>query len=165
MKVSYEALQVFIFLMPGLLASALLSIFLVREKQDGFAVVVESLVYSLIIYAISSPLVEEMPAKLEPVRLGKEIVSYKLLWLPVPLFVTLGLAVVLPIVVAISANRDFHMRLLRWVGATIFGWPEYSSRDAEEGLLYLQDPAWITENETYQDMEVDSLFLSKEREP
>lgn len=190
MKVSFEALQVLIFLMPGLLASVLLSIFLVREKKDGFAVVVESLVYSFIIYAISSPLIKEMPVKLQPVRIEEEIVSYKLLWLPVPLLVTLSLALVLPILVAISANRDFHMRLLRWVGATrlkaggntwlevfsdkrryvvvtladgsrVFGWPEYSSRDAEEGLLYLQDPAWITEDDTYQDMGVDGLFLVK----
>lgn len=190
MKVSYEALQVLIFLMPGLLASVLLGIFLVREKRDGFATIVESLVYSFIIYTISSPLAKEVPVRLEPVKISEEVVSYRLIWLPEPLLIVFGVAVVLPIIVAISTNLDLHMRLLRWMGVTslkaggntwlevfwdkqryvivtladgnrVYGWPEFSSRDAEEGMLYLSDPAWITEDDKYLDLKADGLFLVK----
>lgn len=190
MKVSYEALQLLIFLMPGLLASILLSAFLVREKREAFVVIVESLVLSFVIYAIASPFVHEVPVRLEPISTSGAVVSYRLVWLTCPLLVTLGLSILVPTVVAFSANRDLHMRLLRAIGATrlkaggntwfevfsdkpryvvvkfsdgsrIFGWPEYSSRDADEGLVYVQDPAWIRADNSYDDLGVDGILLTK----
>jgi hypothetical protein len=41
----------------------------------------------------------------------------------------------------------------------VFGWPMYYSDTRKEGLLYLQDPAWINPDLTYTDLGVHGLLL------
>ena len=48
-------------------------------------------------------------------------------------------------------------------GRRLFGWPLYYSSHPEEGLLYLQDPAWI-DNGEYVDLNAHGILLtSKDR--
>lgn len=185
MKLSQEVLTVLLFLIPGLMASMILSLLLVRKEMDTFTKTVEALIFSFVIYAIATPVVPGFP-----VHLISQSEGYRIALVPGPLLIDLLLAILMPIILAISANRDFHMRVLRRIGATflrgrhntwhevfsdhtnyvivtlsdgnrLFGWPEYVSRTPEEGLLYLQDPAWVKDDATYEDLDVRGIFLVK----
>jgi hypothetical protein len=189
MKVSQEVLTVLIFLMPGLMASLILNILLVRKEFDTFTKIVEALVFSFIIYATASPFVYELPLRLRAHTEGGAT-SYRLALAPTPLIIDMSLAIVLPVLLAISVNKDLHMRALRFLGATmlkgknntwhevftshqsyvtvtlsdgnrIFGWPEHASRDPDEGLIYLQDPAWIKPDSSYESLNARGILLVK----
>ncbi len=55
MNISGEALAVFLLLMPGFLASAVLNAVVVRSRRDRVGNIIEALVLSFVIYAILTP--------------------------------------------------------------------------------------------------------------
>lgn len=102
----------------------------------------------------------------------------------------MGLAVLFALTAGVFITHDFHMRILRWMrfthktardntwidifidqrryvevaltdGRRLFGWPLYYSNQPEEGLLYLQDPAWIDGDGKYFDLGVHGILLTR----
>ncbi len=189
MKIGYESLLVLFFLMPGLLATLLLRVLVVRKRDDAFNTIIESLVLSFVVYVIASPFKMGGPSiLLEPIDGSGAATSYQLIWRGSHLAIDLALAAIVTLVISLSVTRDLHMRFLRWTGVThlksgrstwfdvfadhkcyvtvnlsdgnrVFGWPKYSSRDSEEGQIFLQDPAWVTSEGEYVDMDAEGILI------
>lgn len=110
------------------------------------------------------------------------MINQRFVWL------SFGLALVLPLLLGLLAATDWHMKFLRWIRVTnktarettwldvfsdqkryvvvnlsgqrrIFGWPLYFSNDRDEGLLYLFDPAWVNDDGTHTNLDVHGIFL------
>ncbi len=184
MNISGETLAVFLLLMPGFLASAVLNAIVVRSTKDRIGNIIEALVLSFVIYAILTPF-GRSAVDLEVTSAGiyRPVVTPELLpW-------AMGLAVVLALLLGFSITNDYHMKLLRkikitsstarintWLdifidqrryvvvtftdGRRLFGWPEYYSNDTTEGLLYVSDPAWIGDDDEYTDLGVHGILLT-----
>jgi len=52
MEVTFEALALLIFLLPGFVSSNILDHIMVRKPKDHFGRIIEALVFSFIIYAV-----------------------------------------------------------------------------------------------------------------
>lgn len=170
-----ETISVLLVLLPGFLSSAILDALVVRKGRDLASRVLEALVFSFLIYAISSAILQRdaQGASLSDTGVGFEGTD---------LLLILGVALAIPLLLSVSINNDLHMRLLRkikvtsrtsrdavWLdvftgqrayvivnfadGRRLFGWPMYYSDSADDGHLYLHDPAWITEGGTYLELE------------
>ena len=51
---TFKALQILIFLIPGFISTAMLSVLIVRKEQKELGKIVEALIFSLLIYTIYS---------------------------------------------------------------------------------------------------------------
>ena len=155
MGVSYETLTVFVFLIPGFLSSIILNCVIVRKEKDNLSIIVEALVFSLLIYFaiflinLSSPITIIDSQK-------DNVSTYSIRFQSDVLFAVMFLAVIFPLAIGASINRDWHMWLLRkakittktaraniWLdlfadqdryvivnfsdGRRLFGWPMYYS--------------------------------------
>ncbi|MEM1115160.1 MAG: DUF6338 family protein [Bacteroidota bacterium] len=174
MNWSSETVSVLIVLLPGFLSSAVLDALIVRKDRDLAGRVLEALVFSFLTYAISSALLQRdaQGASFQDTGVGFEGAD---------LLLILGVAFVLPVLLSVSINNDLHMRVLRkirvtsktsrdavWLdvftdqeayvivnfkdGRRLFGWPMYYADSAEDGHLYLHDPAWINEEGQYVEL-------------
>lgn len=131
---SFQALQVFIFLIPGFIASIILNALVVRKEKSEFSKVVEALVFALLIYTASAcfsrsfPLTQlELSGNAEtretesaekvsdglPTR-TRTLIEYDRKGLAL-LFI---FSCTFPIAVAVFINRDWHMKLARKCGIT-----------------------------------------------
>lgn len=137
--------------------------------------VIESLVFSFLIYACLAPFFGGSPVSIE-VTPAEGRTTYRPTVDPSFLTCAMGLAVLFALAAGASITHDFHMRILRWMrlthrtardntwidifidqrryvevtltdGRRLFGWPLYYSNQPEEGLLYLYDPAWIDDDD------------------
>ncbi|MCP4658213.1 MAG: hypothetical protein GY856_22605 [bacterium] len=187
MKITHETLAILLLLMPGFISSILLNVVLARKPADASSRVIEALVFSFLIYVLMSPLYQGTPVQLISTSSGTSA-SYRLMTSYVPLLGSLILSVLLPLGISLFIRKDLHMRILRilritshtarentWQdvfldkacyvvlnlkdGNRVFGWPEYYSKDPEEGLIYLQDPAWLEDDGTYRDMNASGILM------
>lgn len=187
MEVTFEALALLIFLLPGFVSSSILDHIMVRKPKDHFGRIIEALVFSFIIYAVVVGLVGipafELPeGAADFPRIATSLINQSFVW------VALLLSIVLPLFLGFLSATDGHMRLLRFIrvtnktarettwldvfadqkryvivnltqGRRVFGWPLYFSNDRDEGLLYLFDPAWVNDDGTYTNLNIHGLFL------
>ena len=188
MNISYETLTVFVFLVPGFLSSIILNSVVVRREKDNLSKILEALVFSFLIYSITSMVVGESPVLLQE-SIETDATKYSIHYQPSPLIFAVALAILLPLIFGASVTHDFHMRMLRklrittktardnvWLdvftdqkryvivnltdGRRLFGWPMYYSNGGEEGkLLYLYNPSWIDEEGKYIDPDMHGIFL------
>ena len=187
MNVTLEALNILLLLLPGFLSSIVLNMLVVRKLQDNFAKVVEALVLSFLIYGCTAGIMELQPFSAPEVR-SSTVAAAGTQVNPRFLIYTLVVSVALPLVLSLLSTNDLHMRALRrlritgktarattWLdvftdqkryvivnlsgGRRVFGWPMYYSNDPDEGLLYLFDPAWISEDGSYSALDIHGLFL------
>jgi Family of unknown function (DUF6338) len=187
MDLRADTIVIFVILLPGFVSSTILDSIATRRPKDTFAKIVEALIFSFIIYAITFGIlgypVISLPAETQklPAALGSRVNARFVLG-------ALILSVVLPLVLGWLTASDRHMKVLRWAGIThktsrdtiwldvfieqkryvivnltgqrrIFGWPMYYSEDSTSGLLYLQDPAWVKPDGTYDELNVHGIFL------
>ncbi|MBM3333684.1 hypothetical protein FJY63_03395 [Candidatus Sumerlaeota bacterium] len=188
-RISFETLTVFVILIPGFISSVLLNTFVVRKEKDTFSKITEALVFSFAIYAAVALFVREGPVSLVAEKVG-EITKYSIQCNPRVVGWVLALSVIVPFIGGFLFTTDLHMALLRklritgktaretvWLdvfsdqkrfvivnlksGRRVFGWPMYYSNTPEEGMLYLQQPAWIDADQQYVDLDIHGLFLVK----
>ena len=184
MNITGETLALFLLLMPGFLASVVLNAVVVRSTKNRVGSIVEALVFSFVIYAILTPF-GLSPVDLEVTSDG----AYRPVVTSSRLLYAMALAVGLSLLLGFLITNDYHMKLLRKVGVTsstarintwldifidqkryvvvtftdgrrLFGWPEYYSNDTTEGLLYVSDPAWISDDGEYTDLSVHGILLT-----
>lgn len=182
MSLSSETLAIFLLLIPGFLASVVLDAVVVRKKKELPSRIIEALVLSFVIYVCSTLFLRRDVQTLTFSSAGIEYSG-------TDLAVTLAFALLVPLFVGSSVTNDWHMGLLRFLGVTdrtsrdavwldvftsqksyvivnftdgkrLWGWPQYYSDDAEQGCLYLHDPAWVQEDGTYLDLE-RGIFIVK----
>lgn len=136
MNLSNESFQIILFLVPGFLSSALLSLLVVRRKPDNLERIFESLIFSLIIllmarlsqYGWTYITSIVLPAyghavtgsSLPSLQLGSDMrsLSTYLLSDSPPILLTVFFSVLLPIIFSYSITHDVHMRWLRSLNIT-----------------------------------------------
>jgi hypothetical protein len=173
MELSYQVLNVLVFLAPGFLSQVIFEAAVYREKKEIPNKIIESLIYSLIIYFLASVFAKTSPVILtqttiqDQTQYGIEIASQTI-------FVVLSLSVLIPLALAYLITTDLIHAALRkiritirtsrantWIdvlysvrspvivnlkdGRRVFGWVGFYSNTAEEGKLYLHNPSWVIE--------------------
>lgn len=182
MDMSVEAATIFALLLPGFIASRILSAILIRKEQPNLDKIIEAFVLSFVIYAVAYGIlglasIESGEANLPRMVIRRDFVG-----------IALGLSVLVPLTMGVIFRHDLHMKVLRklrvtektsrdttWLdvfatqdryvicnlasGRRIFGWPMFYSTTPEEGLIYLYDPAWVKDEE-YLDLDDHGILLS-----
>lgn len=168
---SAQTLMILIFLVPGFLSMAFLDMLIPARKRDDLQKVASALIFSLAIYFIHSLIFDRSPMGVIEKTFG-EAKSYEVVVPPLSIAVTLGAALLFPVILAALLKYDLHMKLFRMLkvtnrtsrsnvwfdvftdiksyvilnfedGRRIFGWPQYYSDDPDDKTLFLCHAAWI----------------------
>lgn len=171
---TFQALQVLIFLIPGLISSVLLNALISRKEKNDLSKIVEALIFSMLTYFIYSLFIKESPISLS--HLEKTFYSYD----RNGLFLLIIISLLLSVIASWLIITDTHMKIARffkltnktarkdvWLdafydnkkhiivnfksGQRIIGWPEYFSDDAKNQYIFLSKPSWI-DNNKYVDL-------------
>jgi len=182
MSTSFESLAVLLVLLPGFLASLVYSALQERREASGFRPFMEALACSFVIQAI------------RPYAPGEGVPLAPVPWNLGPTAKALILAVVLPVTLSYLVEYDLLLRTARvlrmtqrtsrpstWLdafavnreayavlyfrdGTRVVGWPYQYSDTPEEGMIYLQEPAWVTEDDQYVAMNAEGFFCCNRSE-
>jgi len=186
MNLSYEVLNVLIFLIPGFLSAVIYNAVIVRKDKDVFSKIIEALIYSLISYVIAS-VIAKKSAFILTISTVNNVKRYGLNLENECLITVLLISIVLPLFLGWLNTQNILMKGFHKIGITkktardstwldvftdvnkyiivtlkdgrrVYGWPSYYSNEATEGMLFLSEPAWI-ENGEYVDLNIEGLFL------
>ena len=185
---SFQALQIFIFLIPGLISAKILNGLVTKKETKEFEKIIEALIFSMVIYTIYS-----FSFGASPILLNQKegIVSYY--YNGKSLVLLSALSIVIPLIISLFVSSDAHMKLLRWLritsktarnsvwlgafsdvkkhiiinfenGRRIYGWPLYYSDNPEERYIFLSKPAWIDdEKKEFIDLDVEGILITPEQ--
>lgn len=189
MSTSFESLAVLLVLLPGFLASLIYNALQERREVSGFRPFMEALAFAFVIQSLLLAFGEPLP--LTPVSQDGRIVG--VLLGARALATSAALAVMLPAGLSGLVERDLLLPVLRRLGVTsrtgrasawldafarqrahvtihfhdgfrVMGWPLVYSDSPDEGMIYLQDPAWVSEDDRSHPMNVDGLFVCNRAE-
>ncbi|MGA3080453.1 MAG: DUF6338 family protein [Terracidiphilus sp.] len=170
-----DALGVLLVLLPGFACAYAVQILAARRKQTELDKVVEALLFSLLIYLVTLPILHGfLPLRWVP-EPGQQPNSYQI-FIDYPHLLTLAAAAFLfALLYAANINHDWLMKAFRWMGITertsrtsiwndafqeiggdvqvgiadgrcIVGWVrDYSDEDGEQ-TLFLENAAWLLSN-------------------
>jgi hypothetical protein len=175
-----EALGVLLMLLPGFSCAYLVQHLAVRPKQTELDKVIEALLFSFLLYLVVSPFFGySLPVSWQKKNIGS-IEQYALQFNGPYLAVLAGLVLVVGILYSANLNQDWLLRLLRWLGITqrtarssiwndafqdipssfvlvqlsgdraIIGYLRYYSDEQDDASLFLEDAAWIVDDEGAQ---------------
>ncbi|MBS0662844.1 MAG: hypothetical protein JSR48_06245 [Verrucomicrobia bacterium] len=189
MQLSYEVLNVLLFLCPGLLASTVLRLLVYRKESSPYDKVVSALLWSLLIYALCALIGHGAAVQMSETKRGDA--TYKgIVYSAAAIFWLLGMSLVAPTLLAFAFNRDlvgWVLRKLRitsqsaratiWLdvfaeyrryvvvhfadGRRVYGWVMHYSNSAEDGNIYLYEPQWLDDQNKLTANESHGLFLVK----
>lgn len=183
-----EALQILIFLIPGFIAAAFLDLLIPKKKSTELGRIVEALIFSMIIYTIYLFVFAQGHPVALNVKDGLTTYVFDLrafLWL-------FALSIAIPIGISYFIVHDWHMWILRKIGATnrtakncvwfdtlsnrkgyividfengrrICGWPTYYSDNPKDGYIYLSDASWINEKNEYENIDAEGILITPEQ--
>jgi len=184
---TFQALQLFIFLIPGFLASKLLNTLVVRRQDEKeLDSIIEALILSMIIYTIYSFAGLSSPIALNQIS-NNLVYNYD----PKSFLLLIGASVLLPLILAIIINNDLHMKLARALritkrtsrlsvwhdafydkrplvqidfadGRQLFGWAEHFSDDPDKPYLYIAQPQWIQKGK-YIETGLEGILITPEQ--
>ena len=187
---SFQALTVFVILLPGFIARAVLAALAPRVKQSNFVIVIESFIFSFFIYAVT---LTAYPSRAMSLLKYRDLIDYAAFVNDVrPLmYFTLILSVLTGLLLSYLLNHDLLHGLMRWLRATtntsrsstwldvftemgnrhvivtlgdgrrIQGYPEYCSNEQDESCVFLAYPSWISNEGKYISLEVRGILLAK----
>ena len=182
MSITVDAFAVLLLLVPGFLTSKIINAIAVRRGKGHMAEIIQTLVFSFLIYAVLQAVGWGVVTMNEPDGSYAPQVDFQ--YVPHALVLASALAIAF----GVSINRDWHMGLLRWLGITagtarintwvdvftdhdsdvlitytdgrrLTGWPACFSDGPEEGLLYLRNPAWVNDGGEVQEIGVDGILM------
>ena len=188
-----EALGVLLLLLPGFSCAYLVQRLAVRPKQTELDKVIEALLFSFVLYLVVSPFFSySLPLswQIKPIA-GIEQYSFQLNWPYLALLAALALAT--GVLYSANLNNDWLLRLLRkfritqrtarnaiWNDAfqdipssyvlvqlsrvrSIVGYLRYYSDEPEDASLFLEDAAWIVDEEgTQSPIDGPGILLTKQ---
>lgn len=184
MELTKDTVLLFLLLMPGFLASTILNTLIVRKSPDGLVLIIEAFVFSFVIYSSWALLTGELLFTIsENDGLVPGHVSRR------ALCGIIALSLLFPVVLGVLLTHDYLFRVLQrlkvtrrtgrasvWLdvfveqqrcvivnfkdGRRLFGWPEFYSDDATEGMLYLSSPAWLNDDGQYIRLGVRGFLIS-----
>lgn len=173
MKLSVEALNIILLLIPGLLSSQIFySTFQVRNVSAQKRVL-DAVLFTFVIYALVSTFVQWDPVA--QVKANPEQIEYIFTTNNNLIFTTLAILILLPLLVGFIYYKDILHGILRKAGITtqtsrlntwndafhtqdryiiitmkdgrrVRGYPHMFSTDPEEGFIYLYNPAWVNDD-------------------
>jgi len=188
-----EALGVLLLLLPGFSCAYLVQGLAVRPKQTELDKVIEALLFSFVLYIAAAPFFGySLPLSWQKTSSGGiEQFSFQLNWPYLVLLASLAL--VTGILVSASLNHDWLLRLLRklritqrtarnsiWNDAfqyipssfvlvqlsrdcSIVGYLRYYSDEQDDASLFLEDAAWIIDEEgTQSPIDGPGILLTKQ---
>lgn len=183
---NFETLQILILLLPGIISSKVLDFFIARKKPEPFEKILESLVFSMIIYVLFTFFSDK-----SPVYLCAEKTGYFLKYNAIGFLGLFIISLFIPVIFGVCHTYDFPMNILRrfkltnrtsrdtiWYnvfcdlkthiiinfenGRRIYGWPMYYSDDPAKPYIFLHKPAWIDEGKfTYLD--IKGILITSEQ--
>jgi hypothetical protein len=188
-----EALGVLLLLLPGFSCAYIVQRLAVRPKQTELDKVIEALLFSLILYLVASPFFSySLPLSWQK-KTAEGIEQYTLQFNWPYLAVLAALALATGILYSTNLNNDWLLRLLRklritqrtarnsiWNDAfqdisssfvlvqlsgdrTVIGYLRYYSDEPEDASLFLEDAAWIVDEEGTQDpIDGPGILLTKQ---
>lgn len=184
---TFEALQIFIFLIPGFMAASILDMMVPKKETKELGRVVEALIFSMIIYTIYASIFKSGPVAINKSD-GLIVYSFN----ASALICLFGISLIMPIVFSYFIVHDWHMTLLRKMRATsrtarncvwhdafskfkkhiiinfkngrrIYGWPEYYSDDSKDGFIFLSNAAWINEKGEFDNLDLEGILITPEQ--
>ncbi len=184
---TFQAVQIFIFLIPGFISSRFLDSLIIRKQdQKELSSIIEALVLSMVIYTVYSLTGLPSPITLDQV---KSTFSYN--YDTESFVILLGISILLPMLLAFIVNNDLHMKLARVFKLTkktsrlsiwhdifydkkplviidfsdnrrLFGWVEYFSDDPEKPYLYVAQPQWVLDDQ-YIETGLEGMLITPEQ--
>ncbi len=185
-----QALQIFIFLIPGFIAATTLDHLIIRNTKKELERIIEALMFSMIIYTIYSLAFGAGPISFDEVNKSIMFDSKSFV------FLTL-ISLIIPILFSFLITNDLHMSIARklqitrrssrhsvWYdtfcdnqkyiiinfenGRRLYGWPNDYSDSQKNYFIYLTQPAWIIENSKtkkreYIDLDIDGILITSEQ--
>ena len=189
MELTVETINILFFLIPGFISSFIIDSIIVRKESSIAKRIIESLVFTFIIYLITNIMTNvELFASLTSVNGKTSFIFSQNTKFLVTLFLT---STFFPIIIGTILYHDFHMVILRFFkvtnktsrdttwqdvfieqkkfvvihfkdGRRIFGWPMYYSNIPENGIIYLHEPSWIDDNNNYIDCGTHGMLIKSE---
>jgi hypothetical protein len=189
MNISIETLNILFLLMPGFISSRVLDTVITRKKSGMPEKVIEALIFSFLIYVISSLLFNWAPLftaeKTQQATIYSFSKNYGLI------FFVLLLSMALPLILGAIIHHDRHTAFFRFLkvtdktsrssvwqdvyvsekrhvvvhlndGRRIYGWPMYFSHDPADSFIYLFQPAWITNEQKYIEAGTHGILIKNE---
>jgi hypothetical protein len=184
--ISFEVLQVLIFLIPGFIAKILIDIISFKPtKQKEFDKIVSALIYSLFIYTIYAFLYGKIPI-IQIIDSSKQYIDLKydnkaFLYLIAICFL---MSLIFGVVFRVLAQWNFFRRLMKVIlwenvwqavfrdkqrfitinfinGTRMYGWPEYYSDKPESQFIYLHNP-YVFDGKEFISMDIDGILITPE---
>jgi hypothetical protein len=184
---TFQALQIFIFLIPGFISSKLLDILVIRRQdQKELNGIIEALILSMVIYTLYS-----LTGLSNPIILNQANNTKAYNYDPKSFLLLTGASVLLPLFFAIIINNDLHMKLARALkitkktarlsvwhdtfyektprvildfadGRRLFGWAEHFSDDPDKPYIYIAQPQWI-KGKKYIKTDLNGILITPEQ--
>jgi len=185
-----QALQIFIFLIPGFIAATTLDHLIIRNTKKELERIIEALMFSMIIYTIYSLAFGAGPISFDEVNKSIMFDSKSFVFLSL-------ISLIIPIIFSFLITNDLHMSIARklqitrrssrhsvWYdtfcdnqkyiiinfenGRRLYGWPNDYSDSQKNYFIYLTQPAWIIENSKtkkreYIDLDIDGILITSEQ--
>lgn len=190
MDITFEALAIFAYLIPGFVSSVLLNLLISREKKEFGEQVIEALVFSFLIYAGIALCTDAAPVVIQKAS-GENAIPTTVFNGALMPYILLG-TILLPAIISLCQMLDFPARYLRkwgmtcmisqsnlwmhafssqknyWVtvimknGDRFYGWPRYFSTLGDKRSLLLKYPYMIMPDNTSSKMEAETMLLLDE---
>ncbi len=187
MNLTYEALNIFLFLIPGFFSAIIFDQLTFRKEKDTLSKLIESLIFSFFIYSLSSFVSDNFPIILKSFK-ENDVTKYLIEFNNDSIVYILIFSILIPIILSFFQNRDYMMRMMRYIkitdktaretvwidvftdhkkyitinfkdGRRLLGWPMYYSNNPNEGMIYLYDPSWITDKLDRIDIGIHGMLI------
>lgn len=189
MQLSYDALNILLFLCPGLLITVVIRLLVYRKESGMFETIVSALLWSLLVYAALTAIGRDAAVQLTETKRGDT--TYRgIVFNPSAIGWMLCLAALVAALTAFALNRDWFGKFLRWTGISsqsgratiwldvfaeyrkfvvvhlsderrVFGWVLHYSNSGDDGYIYLHEPRWIDAENRWIDTGSHGIFFVK----
>lgn len=190
MKVTFETLNLLLLLFPGLLSSRIIQVVRRRQSHDHIEMLFDVLIYSFLTYVVVEALYKWQP--IFSVKKGSDdTFTYVASSDFCSIALTLVVSIILPLIAGIVIHHDLHMKILRFFrvtnrtsretawddvftdldrhitvhfknGKRLAGWPLYYSNNPDEGFVYVNEAAWIDDENEYIETYSHGILINKE---
>jgi hypothetical protein len=185
---SFQALVVFVILLPGFFSRLLITILIPRKKTTDLHVIIESLILSFIVYASALVFYPSAVDRLLSQAINPQVADLPSGTMPMLIY-SVCVSIVLGLALGLLLNYDLLHRALRffkltsstgrsstWLdvfshmagrsiivtlknGRRIMGHPEIYSPCEEEGIIFLARPKWIDNQGKYKSCQIRGILL------
>jgi hypothetical protein len=189
-EIGFQGLTILLLLLPGFLCARIVQALFVRPQQTETDKVIEALIYTLIIYWIYTRFIGELPLQLIEKTWGDSH-YYSFVSDPRKLGYLLLISALAGLFSAFLLTSDLLGRLLRalritqrtsyttvWsdvfhhiggyvmvrlnTGETVVGWVKFYSDSDEKHSLFLEDAAWVSDDNKQTPIPGPGILLTRE---